>query len=51
MKLLHNENKLFYSKKELLNLKISLPFFKLDMFGSRLVSNGLILSSDTPVDI
>ena len=44
MKLLYNEEKNFCTKKDL-------PLAKLDMFGSRLVSNGTIFSGDTPVDI
>ena len=44
MKLLYNEEKNFSTKKDL-------PLAKLDMFGSRLVSNGTIFSGDTPVDI
>ena len=35
----------------MLNFKITLPLAKLDMIGSRLVSNGLILSDNVPVDI
>ena len=49
MKLLHNEEEFFCIKTELLNFKITLPLAKLDMVGSRLVSNGLIFSGDTPV--
>ena len=35
----------------MLNFKITLPLAKLDMIGSRLVSNGLIFSDNVPVDI
>ena len=38
-------------KKNLLNFKITLPMDKLDMVGSRLVSNGLIFSDDILVKI
>ena len=48
---LPNEEKFSYTKTELLNFKITLPFAKLDMVGSRLVSNGLNFSGDTPVNI
>ena len=34
--------KIFYTKTELLNFKITQPLLKLDMVGSRLLSNGLI---------
>ena len=43
MKLLYNEEELFSTKQELLNFKITLPLAKLDIVGSRLVSNGLML--------
>ena len=42
IKTLHNEEKLFCSKKELLNFKITLALTKLGMIDSRLVSNSLI---------
>ena len=48
IKLLYNEIELFCFKTELLNFKITLPLAKLDMVGSRLVSNCLILSDDIP---
>ena len=48
MKFLYNEEKFFYTKTELLDL-ITLPLVKLDMVGSRLVSNGLIFSGDIPI--
>ena len=51
MKLLHNEENSFCTKEDLLNFKITLPLVKLDKVGSRPVSNGLIFSGDTLVDI
>ena len=51
IKLLYNEEKIFCTKTELLNFNITLPLPKLDIVGSRLVSNGLIFSDDIPVDI
>ena len=51
IKLLYNKQKVFCTKKELLNFKITLPLAKLDMVSSRLVSNGLIFSDDIPIDI
>ena len=45
------KKKFFFTKTDLLNFKITLPLAKLDMAGSRLVSNGLIFSDDIPVDI
>ena len=45
MKLLYNEE-LFCIKIELLNFKIIQPIAKLDMVGSKLVSNGLIFLDD-----
>ena len=51
MKLLYNEVELFFTKSELLNLKITLRLAKLDMVGSRLVSSGFIFSDDIPVNI
>ena len=41
----------FFTKIEWLSLKITLALAKLDMVGSRLVSNGWIFSYDIPVDI
>ena len=49
MKLQFNEE-LVSTKTELLNFKITLAFAKLDMVGSRFVSNGLIFA-DIPVNI
>ena len=49
--LLCNEEELFCTKTELLKFKITLPLSKLNMVGSRLVSNGLIFSDDISVDI
>ena len=51
MKLLYNGEELFYSKRELLNFKITLPLAKLNMVVSKLVSNGLIFSDDILIDI
>ena len=51
IKLLNNKEKRFCTKTELLNFKIILPLAKLDMVGSRSVSNGLVSSDDIPVDI
>ena len=51
IKLLYYEEIFFNTKMELLNFKITLPLAKLDMVGSRLISNGLIISDDIPVDI
>ena len=46
MKLLYNVEKLFCTKAELLNFKITLTLAKLNIVGSRSVSNGLIFSDD-----
>ena len=51
MKFLHNEEELFCTKTELLNFKVTLLLAKLNMVGSRLVSNGLFFSNDIPVNI
>ena len=51
IKLLYNEENIFPTKTELLNFKFTLPLDKLDIVGSRLVSNGLIFSDDTLIDI
>ena len=51
MKLPYNNEELFYTKTELLNRVITLPLGKLDMVGSRLVSNGLIILGNIPVNI
>ena len=51
MKLIYNEEEFFLTKTELLNFKITVSMAKLDMVGSRLVSNGLIFSDDIPVGI
>ena len=40
--LLYKEEERFRTKTDLLNFKITLPLAKLDMVGSRLVSNALI---------
>ena len=51
MKLPYNNEELFYTKTELLNRVITLPLGKLDMVGSRLVSNGLTILGNIPVNI
>ena len=51
MKLLHNEEKVFCTKTEWLNFKITLLLAKLNMVSSRLVSNGLIFSNSIPDNI
>ena len=51
MKLLYNEEELFWSETEFLKFKVTLLLAKWDIVGSRLVSNDLIYSDDTPVDI
>ena len=51
IKLLYNEENVFCTKTEFLNFKIAFPLAKLDMFGSRLVSNSLIFSDVISVDI
>ena len=51
MKLLYNEEQCFWDKTELLNIKVTIALAKLDMVGSRLISNGLIFSGDNPVNI
>ena len=43
--------KKFFALKQLLNFKITLPLAKLDMVGSRLVSNCLVLLDDILVVI
>ena len=50
-KLLYNEEIFFGTKTELLDFKFTLPLAKLDMVGSRLVSNGLIFSDGISVNI
>ena len=50
-KLLYNEEIFFGTKTELLDFKFTLPLAKLDMVGSRLVSNRLIFSDDVSVNI
>ena len=51
MKLLHNEEKLFCTKTELLNFKFILPLAKLDIVGLRPVSKRLIFPVNIPVNI
>ena len=51
MRLLYNEEELFCTKTELFNFKISLALAKLDIVGSRLVSNNLTFSGGIPVDV
>ena len=50
IKLLYNGEKLCCTKTELLNFKFTLPLAKLDIVGSRPVSNGLIFSDNILVD-
>ena len=45
------KKRIFCTKTELLNFKFTLPLAKLDIVGSRLVSNGLVFSDDIPVII
>ena len=49
-KLLYNEKKLYHTRIEFLNFKITLPF-QVNIQGLRLVSNGLISWDDILVDI
>ena len=52
MKLLYDDKEEFScTKTKLLNFNITLQLAKLDMIGSRLVSNGSIFPGDAPVDI
>ena len=51
IKLLYNEEKLFYTKTELLNFKFTVPLAKLDIVSSRPVSSCLLLSDNILVDI
>ena len=51
IKLPWNEENVFYTKRKLLNFKITLPLAKLDMVSSRLLSNCLIYSDHIPVNI
>ena len=51
IKLLYNEEKLVYTKTELLSFKVTLPLAKLDIVGSSPVSNCLIFSDNILVDI
>ena len=46
--LVYNKEEVF-TKIEFLDFKITISFAKLDIVGSRLVSNGLIFSDDIPV--
>ena len=50
-KLLYNEEKFFCTKMDLLNFMLTLTLAKLDMVGTQLGSNGLILLGNTPVNI
>ena len=50
MKFLYNKE-FFCTKIDLRNLKIILPFLKLDIIGARLESNGLLLSGNIYIDI
>ena len=51
IKLLYNKEKLFCTKTEMLNFKITVTLAKLDMVASRLVTNGLIFLDGIPVNI
>ena len=51
LKLLHNEEKYFCTKTELLNSKLTLPLAKLVMVVARLISNGLLFLDDSAVSI
>ena len=51
IKLLYNKEKLFCTKTEMLNFKITVTLAKLDMVASRLVTNGLIFVDGIPVNI
>ena len=44
MKLLCNDESIFCTKTEMVNLEITSPLVKLDMVSSRLVSNGSVFS-------
>ena len=48
---MYNKENYFCTKTELLNIKITLLLAKLDMVGSRLLSNDLIFLDDIPVNI
>ena len=48
---IYSMNKSFCTKTELSDFKITLPLAKLDMVGSRLLSDHLIFSDDISVDI
>ena len=45
------EKNFFCARTELLNFRLTLRLAKLDMIGAKLVSKGLILSRDAPIDI
>ena len=49
MKLLYNKENIFCTKTEFLNFQITLLLAKLDMVGSRLVSNYIFFSDDIPL--
>ena len=51
IKLLCNEEELFWTKTGLLNFKLNLPLAKLVMVGARLTSNALIYLGNIPSDI
>ena len=51
VKILDNEGKIFGSKIELLNVKITLPLSKLGMVNSKLFSNGLIFSHEILINV
>lgn len=50
LKLLYNGEEHFCTKAEFLNFNVALPFAKLDMSGSRLVSKDLIFSDNVLVN-
>ena len=51
IKLKYTEEQFRCCKTKLFNFKIILPFFKVDIIGAKIDSNGLIFSRDIPVDI
>ena len=51
MNLLFNKEELYCTQTELLHFKVTQPLAKLDLVGSRLISNGLSFLNDTPVSI
>ena len=51
MKLLYNEKDLLCTKIKFLSFKLTLPMAKLDIVGSRVVSDSLLFSGDTLVNM